>query len=605
MNEELSIKRVLSNFLYASRLMLRIYPAKYLLRAAITVGDGLVEFLLYTYIIRFIVNGLQEGRDFSSLLRDIVIMLVAVVFFAALKQVYWAMIDPVICKKSDVRFNKLMFTKSVEVDLADFENPDAYDLFNHAVTNGTDAINKTMEFGTDILNYGVKLVLTVWLFWTIDPWLFVFPIMAIFFTIINVKSEDLWLRYEKKEQHVDRQIDYVKRVFYLVDYAKEMRLSNIGNSMFRRFGEAVKEFTTMAKKEGPKKAWVGFFINFGIDGVAGLGAELYALYRFLVSKTMLLGDCLVVIRSTQDLSTAAMMFGRSFLDIYDIALHIQDYRLFMEKTPKIKSGADVEIPNGCELVLHNVSFRYEGAENESLCNISMTVHHGEKIAIVGANGSGKTTLVKLMLRLYDVTEGMISLGGVDIKDFDLRSYRFRYGVMFQDYHQLSISVAENVLGRPYTEQDQDKVEMALKKAGIWEVVRTLPKGIHTVLGREFDKDGAAFSQGQSQKLAIAAIYASDCNTVILDEPSSALDPIAEQELFEELYRACDGKTMIFISHRMSSVVSADHIYVLKDGRLVEDGTHKELMNENGTYAEMFNKQAEYYISGKESGTSDE
>lgn len=600
MNDKgMRFSRILSNFFYANKLVLKLYPVKYLLKAVITVGDGIVSFLLYTFIIRYIVNGVQEGKSFSYLLTYVVIMISSVILFFLFKLTFQVYVDPVISKKADTKFQKMMYVKSMNADLADFENPKSYELFNHAMKNGKKAINKTMGFGTDILGYAIQLVLTAWLLWTIDPRLFVFPLFALVLSIINVKSEDLWLRSEKKEQQIDRRIDYVKRVFYLSDYAKELRLSNIGNVMFQRFGLAVNDFVKMAKKEGPKKALVGISINFGIDGLVGFGAQLYALYCFLVSKTMLLGDCLVVLRSTGELSSAAMMFGRSFLDIYDIALHVQDYRLFMEKTPKIKSETDTKAPRSGDLMLQNVSFQYESAENEALCDINMTLRRGQKIAIVGANGSGKTTLIKLIMRLYDVTKGEITLGGTNIKSFNLHSYRSLYGVVFQDYQQLSLSIAENVLGRPYKEEDEDKVTDALKKAGIWDKVNTLPQGILTVVGREFDKNGALFSQGQSQKLAIAAIYASASDIVILDEPSSALDPIAEQELFEELYRACEGKTMIFISHRMSSVVNADYIYVLKEGRLIEEGTHRELMNVNGIYAEMFRKQAENYIGGRE------
>lgn len=604
-NKKLKPGRVVSNYFYAYRLMIQLYRGKYIWKIILTVCNSFSIFLLYTYMIRFLVNGVQSGKSMKELLPPVIVMFFVVILISVLKQVYETILDPVLSKRSDVRFQKFLFTKSLNADLSDFEDPATYDLFNHAMTNGAEAIKKTMDFGSEILDSIMTFALTLCLFIAIDPWLFIFPLLVMIINVLNVRANDLWYRFERGEQQVDRKIDYVKRVFYLPNYAKEIRLSNIGNSMFGLFQKAVKDFLDMAKKEGPRRAMLGFGVSFGVDGIAGLGAELYALYRFLVSKTMLLGDCLVVLRSTTELSWAATRLGWMFADMYDIALHVQDYRLYMEKVPRIESGVGSEVTEAGDLSLHRVSFLYDGAEEESLHSISMTIHRGERVAIVGMNGSGKTTLVKLLMRLYDVSEGEIMLGNVNIRDFELLSYRAMYGVVFQDYQELTVSIAENVLGRPYVESDEERVIEALKKAGIWTVVNSLPNGIHTVVGREFDEDGALFSQGQLQKLAIATIYARNCEIVILDEPSSALDPIAEQKLFEELYRACEGKTMIFISHRMSSVVNADHIFVLDDGKLVEDGCHVELMKQNGIYAEMFRKQAESYLAEEECESDEE
>ena len=214
--------------------------------------------------------------------------------------------------------------------------------------------------------------------------------------------------------------------------------------------------------------------------------------------------------------------------------------------------------------------------------------------MVGLNGVGKTTLVKLLLRLYDPTEGVILLGGQDIREYDIDSYRACFGIVFQDYKQIALSVGENVLGRPMRDGDEKTVEIALRKAGLWDKISKLPNGIHMVMTKEFDENGLILSGGESQKLAIASVYARDCSIVILDEPSSALDPLAEKEMYDQMYRACEGKTVIFISHRLSSATDADRIILMENGTIKEMGTHGELMKRGGSYAEMFRAQAESY-----------
>ena len=226
----------------------------------------------------------------------------------------------------------------------------------------------------------------------------------------------------------------------------------------------------------------------------------------------------------------------------------------------------------------------------------MKIRAGEKIAIVGHNGAGKSTLIKLLLRLYDTTEGEIRLNGENVKSYRLSSYRGLYGTVFQDYRLFATNVAENVMLRGHlTDEDEARVEDALKQSGISDKVHSLPEGIHTTVTKEFDPDGAVFSGGEAQKISIARIFAGEQEIVILDEPTSALDPIAEQEMYPNMFEACKGKTVIFISHRLSSATVADKIVVIEAGEVIECGSHRELMTAGGKYAELFTTQAKRYL----------
>lgn len=230
----------------------------------------------------------------------------------------------------------------------------------------------------------------------------------------------------------------------------------------------------------------------------------------------------------------------------------------------------------------------------------MTVHRKEKIAIVGHNGAGKTTFVKLLMRLYDATEGEILYFGRNIRELDLPEYRKLYGTAFQDYQVFAMTVAENVLmRRPEGETDYRKVEDCLRRAGVYEKVVGLPHGMDTILTKEFAEDGAVLSGGELQKVAVARAFAKEYQIAIFDEPSSALDPVAEYRLYENILRGCADKTVLFISHRLSTAALADRIYLFENGRIVEQGNHETLMRRNGRYADMFRKQAENYVGGLE------
>jgi len=231
---------------------------------------------------------------------------------------------------------------------------------------------------------------------------------------------------------------------------------------------------------------------------------------------------------------------------------------------------------------------------KSLDGINLTIKRGEKIAIVGYNGAGKTTLTKLLMRLYDPTEGEILYNGRDLKDYDIPSLRARIGTVFQDYKIFAATIAENVLSDTCAEADRDTVIDALTKATFSDKLNSLEKGMDTELTKEFSEEGVNLSGGESQKVAIARIFARPYDLIIMDEPSSALDPTAEYELNHTILEYAKDKTVVFISHRLSTTRMADKILMFADGKLMESGTHDELMALNGKYAEMFRLQAEKY-----------
>ena len=242
-----------------------------------------------------------------------------------------------------------------------------------------------------------------------------------------------------------------------------------------------------------------------------------------------------------------------------------------------------------------MEFTYNGNEKPTINGISMSIKKGEKIALVGYNGAGKTTLIKLILRLYDPTKGEISFGDNNLKEYPLKNYREKFGVLFQDFEIVAASIAQNI-SMSDEDFDREKADAVLKKVAFSEKFQSLPDGYETQLTKEFSDNGVNLSGGEAQKLALARVLYSSADVIILDEPSSALDPIAEYELNKAVTELSGDKTVIIISHRLSTTRFVDKIYMLESGKIIEQGDHNALLRQKGKYAEMFKAQAEKYVS---------
>lgn len=399
-----------------------------------------------------------------------------------------------------------------------------------------------------------------------------------------------------KRQEEERQRDYTRRTFYLNDFAKEMRLTNIYKVMFARFNRSVKNIIAYIKEYGFKLGAVDYITEELYEVGAIMGAQLYSVYRTLVSGTMKYGDCLFVLAAISEVSNTLMNGTQSFFAFHENSLYIDTIREYLEYEPKIKDG-EFPAPKSGDIKLENVCFRYAGQNADVLKNVNIEIHKGEKIAIVGYNGAGKTTLIKLLLRLYDPTEGEVKLNGENLCEYETESYREKTGAVFQDYQIFAASIAENVavdIYDPANPANKEKVLKALHLSTFDGKLESLEKGIDTPLTREFSNEGVNLSGGEAQKVAIARVFYRDCELIIMDEPSSALDPMAEYELNQTILNYAHDKTVIFISHRLSTTRMADRIYMFAGGCLIENGSHDELMKMKGEYAAMFELQAEKY-----------
>lgn len=359
-----------------------------------------------------------------------------------------------------------------------------------------------------------------------------------------------------------------------------------------------------------------FFVLWGLvdnllSGVVWFSVLLYMFFR-LLDGSVLVGAFAAAVSTIFRVRWLMADLVEQITKFNGHSLFLEKYYGFLAYKPSVQSGQN-QLPPFRSLTFDAVSFSYdfsdkpvygwhktdyvppESQKGDALKNVSLSLKKGEKIAIVGYNGAGKTTLIKLLMRLYDPTSGKILLNGQDLKDYDLSAWQDRIGVVFQDFKIFAASLAENVVNGRYEEVlDKERVMTALDAAGFSQKLSELPRELDTPLTREFDDNGVELSGGESQKVAIARVFARPYELIVMDEPSSALDPVAEYDLNQAILRYAAHKTVIFISHRLSTTRMADRIYMFDRGSLIESGNHDELMAQNGKYAEMFRMQAEKY-----------
>lgn len=493
-----------------------------------------------------------------------------------------------------------MYEKAAEIDLSCYDDPKYYNDFVLAVAEAESSIDRFLKM-CNMMVQGITVIVTTGAFYIMTDAIGILFVLASFVLrflvsrVLNKLNFDVRL----KVNPLERKRNYVSRVFYLNDYAKELRLHpKVGDKLEKEFEETNDEIAKEQKRVGLKRTFLNFTRDYVVGDFIMDGLYItYLVFKATVLKTLAYSDAVVLFNRTSSLR-------RGFANIADVvpmaqenSLYIDKIRAFLDYKPKMELNVGETVPsNNAELSLKHVSFKYSEDADETLKDITLKVKPGEKIAIVGYNGAGKTTLIKLLMRLYDPTEGTITYHGKDIKDYKPCDYRQRIGVVFQDYQMYGATLLENVLMTDSKAGDysEEAAKEALERAGFSKRLQTLPHSLDTQVTTEFDKDGINFSGGESQKIAISRAFYKDADILIMDEPSSALDPIAEYELNKAMESAAKGKTVFYISHRLSTTRDADRIILLEKGRIAEEGTHESLLEMNGKYAEMWRVQAGRY-----------
>ncbi len=598
--DRLSLRRVLQNNLYMLGMIRRAAPAYIVIDVVLDLLWSVIEFFSGSFLLKVVVDHLGEGGDPATLAWFIggMFAIHVTVFFA--QQAFWQIYAPISQRKLSMAIRTALYTQMRSVELACYEDPTYYEKYVKAMNEAENRAFNVLWSLERLFGQVFSLVANALLLWSIDPILMLFALIPFAVGFIRKKRNKIAFNENNEIQKLAWKANYIQRGFYLTDYAKEMRLTGMSDKLLHDLDDTTVEIEKIKRKYGLRTAALDYTARISHEVVTILGACLYAVYATLVQGTVGVGDCIVVLNSVGSVSGYLQGLVTNLVSFHEHALYIENLRSFLDYEPKIKENPEGVVAAGGEIVVDGVRYRYGGTEADTLHGISLRIAPGEKIALVGQNGSGKSTFVKILLHLYEPSEGSITMNGVPMEDHTLASWRGVFKPVFQDYSTFALSVAENILMRPMRTDpegeasDRALVESALKQSGAWERVMKMPCGMDTMLTREFDDKGEVLSGGEAQKIALARVFASNSPVVILDEPTSALDPVAEYQLFENMMKACRDRAVVFISHRLSSAVPADRVYLFEEGRVVESGTHRELMERGGHYADMFRKQAESY-----------
>nr|WP_295682749.1 ABC transporter ATP-binding protein [uncultured Lachnoclostridium sp.] len=548
------------------------------------------------YLMQYIYSCIEEERSYQGLIRMVLLFCTIHIIF------HFFSAGHAYCKRLKMPkvysyvFRKVI-DKAITIELSRYEQPDFYDRFSKALdeclTKGLEGLQSlTWSIGCFLAGISALAIIA-----KVDPLLVLFvipPLVAALF--IGGKLNQLHLKLREEETRDKRVTEYIKRVFYEKKYAGEIRLYEIRKLLYKKHADSFENRYQISRRIYRKIGWYAFLQYAVFFGLTILSAYVYVTYVIKTSGIAKIGAYVAMISSIDYVCWRIKEVIRHMNNAGKCCIYMNNLKEFLEyESLETKAGERLVTKPLGEIEIKDICFTYQGASSGVINGLSLSIKKGEKIALVGENGAGKTTLIKLLMGLYPLQKGNITIDGIDISEFEPKQYHQHFGTVFQDLQIFALPLSHNVLMRePRNEEERILIIESLKKAQFGDVLKNLPNGIDTMISKEFDEDGFVCSGGQAQKIAIARVFAKNPDIVILDEPSSALDPIAEYQMYHNMLLASEGKTVFFISHRLSSARIADRIFYLEDGKIVESGNHEELIKKGGKYAKMFELQAKQY-----------
>lgn len=594
--DKLSFKRTVSNNVFAMKIAGK-YSRAMVIAGLIYAIFGYFEWVYFDGIfMRKLIEALDTDAPFRSVMMFIIIT--GAVFFVL--NLYEKYADNVIFPLGAVKLYggvyKELFAKAKNVELRCYEDSDFYDKYTMAMDGAEEKIFTIIRSFWEFLVSIPALIAVFYFMFDIDHYAVLFIVSPLIGNFIfgNYKQKYEYKRYQAQVPN-NKVHNYVNRMMYLPDGAKEMRLSNVFELLKKQYKSATKKNVKAAVKYAFANCVLSFWrITFTFT-IIFEGVLLYAIYRVLVSHTITLAQMAIMTSLMVAMTWILIRAFENIMNLIKNGIFVNNLRTFLEYEEKIPQDQKGDMPGEFEsLEFQNVCFSYK--DEETIKDLSFRIDKGDIVALVGHNGAGKTTIIKLLLRFYDPSSGRILLNGKDIREYDLQAYRRLFATTFQDFAIFAMSIKENVLMGRHYENEDEIVHRSLRRAGILDKVESLPDGVNTVMTKEFDENGAVFSGGQHQKLAVARTFAKESPVKIFDEPSSALDPIAEYDLFKNIMKEGKDHTMVFISHRLSSVKNCDKVFMLEKGTIIERGSHRELIGAHGKYAKMYIRQAMNYLA---------
>lgn len=589
--------RIFANNAYAVKTVWQISKSR-VIHTAIGSIIGYVEWIFMSiFFLRYVIGAIENEAPVENILFFVGICFVVFLMLVMYDSYSKAVIYPYTDNKIYRTLYRKLYAKARNVELRCFEDADFYNRYTMALDGSAQKMTTSVNCFFSVVFGVVAAAAAFWSMFTIDPWSVLFVISPIIGNFVfGALMNKIWGgRYVDTVKN-NRIAEYVNRVMHLAEYAKEIRYSSIHELMMKRYNDAMDGNAKVADKYGRKAIAYTWAQNVTTFALVFEGIMIYAAYRTIVSQTMGLAELAIMFTAMSTSSWILIGLFNNFTEALKNGQFLEYFRTFMEYEEKIPEDQDGIVPEKIRSIeFKNVCFEYK--ENEPVINNLSFKIEGDKVcALVGHNGAGKSTIIKLLFRLYDPTSGEILVNGINIKEYNLKAYRKQFSAAFQDYKVMAMSVKDNVLMGESFDNPDETAERALKCAGVWDKISSLSNGMNTIMTKEFDNDGAVLSGGEQQKIVVARAFAQKASVKVFDEPSSALDPIAEYDLYKGIMDESKGHITLFISHRLSSVKDADEVFMLENGAVIEQGTHRQLMDMGGKYCEMFTKQAQNYLA---------
>lgn len=602
------MKKVIRNNLYVLKLFFGAVPlyavGNVLLVAARSVLFNTVGNVLF---IRYVVRSVEYALAYPEAGQKTLMQLIMVTCtYYGLVLLFNTVIEGIfhnsLAKSAEIKVNhvfaKTLFDKSSSSDLRCYDDQKYY---NDLVAANRESGERAWNVYGNFVSLTENLLVLLSLFCVISSLDFVVFVLAVAINVLSflyqVKLNEVNGEVYSKTMPWHKEIDYVNRTFFLKQNAKDIKMTNIGNVLFDKLTSSSKRVSDVHAAYGAKRTALCCSDNLMKKILGDFLTLFYLAYMVLVRRAYSFDVMAALWNAYGTVKGNMDNFVHSVKEAHNNSIYVEKFKRFMERENSIVSGRglkeNADAPITIEFV--DVSFSYDG-EHKVLDGLNLKVRANEKVAIVGSNGAGKSTLVKLLLRLYDPDSGKILVNGIDVRDYDVEFYRKNVcSILVQDFQLFALTLYENVkMDLVDKNADGAKLDQSLHAAGLSDVVGRLPNQGDSDYSREFNGDGVVFSGGQKQKLALARVLSGNKRMVVLDEPSSALDPKAESEFHELVFHVLSERTVVIISHRLSTTKMADRILLIRDGRVAEDGPHDQLMKDNGTYAAMFEAQSRRY-----------
>lgn len=597
---------VFKNYKFILRTICRASASRVWLNISFTVINDLFSIFYNVLFFAYFMDAVEKGKSIVTISKVLIVFILINILFEILNSYYNQAYIPQNDVKLSLFFKNMIYKKIMTVDIECFDNPEYYDNVTFALNDLFNRVNSILNNLAGFISHLCCVIVLIGYFAQIDFAIVMISLISVltglFFEPVINKYRYCYTNESLKYQ---RKYDYVKRISIQAEYAGELRTTNVKNVLNKMLDDAFWGLKTLLKKYYRKITMLDSVQVFFGFGIVSCVTTLISIHRIVVDKSVTIAMFLPLMGAIAQFTWRASSVISCFTGILNDNIYLNKFNEFYRYESKVVSRKDEMVAASFGgIKIDHLYFKYNENDNYTLKDICMEIRPKQKIALVGYNGAGKSTLINLILRLYDPDQGSITYNDKNICDYNVKNYRSKYGIVFQDINVYAATIGQNIAmdTKVYSDEEMQNVMNSLH---LKEKINNYESRFNTQLTHELSDSGETLSIGQRQCLALARIFINpEKQLYILDEPASALDPIAEEEIFEMINSYLADKTVIYISHRFSASKIADKIYFIEKGQIVEQGTHDELILQSGKYADMFNLQAKYYRDDAKAALND-